>query len=65
MPKLDLDQMNVSVVDMTVAGARSLLDNLDETETDELELISELDKAQGMVHGQTTEVAYVVIKITP
>ena len=61
MPKLDLDDLNVYVVDMNVHGVRTLMDEIE----DDLDLISELDKAQGMVHGQATNVAYVVIKITP
>jgi hypothetical protein len=61
MAKIDLEEQPfVYVVDMTVTEVRDMIDLLE----DPLDLISELDKAQGDVFSGTTNLSYLVIKIS-
>jgi hypothetical protein len=62
MAKIDLEEQPfVYVVDMTVTEVREMLDQLEEP----LDLVSEMDKAQGDVFSKATNLSYLVIKISP
>jgi hypothetical protein len=61
-----LNPEHMDVVDLTVAEARRLLDQIDATDSPDADrLILELDKAQGAVHSGMAEVSYVLIRISP
>lgn len=60
-PRLDLDDYNV--IDLTVAEARGLIDQI---EIDALDtLITELDKAQGDVFSGQAKLRYLILRIVP
>jgi hypothetical protein len=60
--KLDLDDSNVHLVELSVQRARDLIDEFRSRDTI---LIFALDDAQGDVFDRTLPTTYVVIKITP